>query len=308
VAVNDRVRPQRLFAAVGLIGVLTLAGCASPVVQEPVAPTPEDDDQASVASMLDPCAKPNLTTVEPGALTFVTSAVPAPPFFLSDQPADRLGLEADLAYELARTLGFRPGEVTWEYAPAEQIMIGDFTDYDVAIGGFAPTEDDRDALDYSQPYLEVDLVVVSENPQAIGVIIDGSGEVIDEATGDVDVIRWAYTTQGPARSFLIDRGLSLESVTNIVGADQVVEGAEIRRQSDAVVIDGVTAQWLTETTGNRLPVVPGVGSPTGMFSLGLVPGNPLIECVDRALNEMSELGTLDDLRERWLNPSQWRQD
>ena len=299
-AVNDRVPPQRLFASVGLVGVLTLAGCASPVVQEPVAPAPEDDDQASVASMLDPCAKPNLTTVEPGALTFVTSAVPAPPFFLSDQPADRLGLEADLAYELARTLGFRPGEVAWEYAPVEQIMTGEFTDYDIAIGGFAPSEDDRDALDYSQSYLGADLVVMSEDPEAIAAIVD--------ASGDLDSIRWAYTAQGPAPSFLADRGLSLESVTSIVGADQVARGAEIRRRTNAVVIDGISAQWLSETTGERLPVITGLSPTTASFALALVSGNPLLDCVDRALNEMSELGTLDDLRERWLSPAQWRQD
>ncbi len=297
---NDRVRSQRLFGTVALVGAVAVAGCASPVNRESIAPVADDDSQVSVTAMLDPCAKPNLTTVEPGALTFVTSAAPAPPFFLSDKPADRAGLEADLAYELAGVLGFRPGEVAWEYAPAEQVMAGEFTDYDVAIGGYAPVEDDRDALAYSEPYLTVDLVVFSEEPSAIEAIVD--------ASGDVGEIRWAFAAQGPARAWLADSGLTLESVTNIVGADQVVTGTEIRRSSNAVVVDGISALWLSEITGEALPVVAGLDAPTGSFSLAFVEGNPLIECVDRALNEMSEVGTLDDLRERWLNPSQWRED
>ena len=171
--------------------------------------------------MLDPCAKPNLTTVEPGAITFATSSVPTPPFFLTDDPSDREGFDADLAYSLAEVLGFRPGQVTWEYVPMEQVLLGEFVDYDLALGGFTATQAEGLPVVFSQPYLVVD------------------ADVLPGAT----------------------------------------------REPSANENSGLTAT-----------------SDVAEVSFALVSGNPLLACTDRALDEMSEDGTLDELRVRWLDP------
>ena len=122
-----------------------------------VAPPPDDDQSELV--LLDPCSKPNLTTVEPGALTFTTSATPAPPYFLSDQPADRLGLESELAYAVAEQLGFRPQEVTWEFAPAQDVLTGSFLDFDIAVDGYVARPEEFPAIAFSTPYLETTTVL-----------------------------------------------------------------------------------------------------------------------------------------------------
>lgn len=203
------------------MGVLLLSGCTSASSQEAASPIPEvDDDSAALASMLDPCALPNLTTVEPGAMTFAATAVPAPPFFNTDDPADRDGFESDLAYALAEELGFRPGQVTWKIVPPEQILSGEFIAYDVAIGGLTPNAESL--VVFSQPYLEIDAVILTD------------------------------TEESPQE-------------------------------------DGATA--------GAVPL-----------ALASVAGNPLAVCVDEALIDMSEAGTLEALRAQWLDASQLSQD
>lgn len=218
---------QRGFLGViATAGVLLFSACASAAGEESVAsPVPVDADDEAITAMLDPCFKPNLTTVEPGALTFATSSVPAPPFFLTDEPSDREGVDSDLAYLLAEQLGFRPGEVTWEIAPVEQILSGEFVDYDVALGGLTVSNDASVSVVFSRPYLDIDAAVVADAPE-----LQPSGEGIPEDPSP---------------------------------------------------------------TLGRVELV-----------LASVSGNPLSTCIDRALTDMSEAGTLEALRERWLDPSQ----
>lgn len=210
-AVTERVRRYRFVGVVAAVGALLLGGCTAASSQEPVAPIPDaTDNSAALAYVLDPCALPNLTTVEPGAITFAATRVPAPPLFNTDDPSDRDGFESDLAYALAEELGFRSGQVTWEVVAPAQILSGEFIDYDVAIGSLTPNVDS--AVVFSEPYLEVDATVLAD------------------------------TDESPA------------------GAVELV--------------------------------------------LVSVVGNPLASCIDRALVDMSEAGTLVALRERWLDPAQ----
>lgn len=243
--VNDRVKYRSTSVLAVIAAALLAGGCASASDQQGTgASSVIDVQEDSRASVLDPCAKPNLTTVEPGALTFATNPLPAPPFFLTDEPSDRAGLESDLAYELAAQLGFRPGEVTWEVVTSDQILSGEFLDYDVAIGGFSPTSEPASPLAFSQPYLEAGNVALT---------------VPDD-----------------------DRG-----------------------SDGVVVIDEFSAQWLEVSQGRDLPRNSAVVVPDSQFALAMVSGNPLVPCVDQALSEMSEVGTLETLRQRWLDPRQW---
>ena len=164
-----------VLVAGGLVAALVLSGCSANGDEEIDRVQVEPQTNATVESvMLDPCAKPNLTTVEPGAITFVTPEVPAPPYFQSELPSDRLGLDADFAYELSEQLGYRPGQVVWEFAPLEQIVEGEFVDFDVALGGFTEVAEGpvvgvpvpyppRTAAGATQqpPY---SLIMVAENP------------------------------------------------------------------------------------------------------------------------------------------------
>ena len=311
---NERVPRHFSLGGLGIgtcvLGVgLVLAGCAAPTNEsdpDPMNETSVEDDASSLAISLDPCAKPNLTTVEPGALTFVTSAVPAPPYFLSDDPADRLGLEADLAYLLAEQLGFRPAEVIWELIPAEQILSGEFTAFDVALGGFSAIDADASAVDFTRPYLIRDTVVIAENDDVRNAL---QGSPADEGDGpEPRSLRWGSSAHGVDDRDLVARGWDLSQVGTFVGAQELLSGGSAWTASEVVVTDDAHATWLQEIAGESPRSVSGVEPPPLQYSLALVRGNPLQPCIDRALGEMSEAGTLDDLENRWLDPRAWSED
>ena len=292
-----------------LLGVgLILGGCASPA--DGADPTPADaspakDDGSSLAATLDPCAKPNLTTVEPGALTFATSAVPAPPYFLSDDPSDRLGLESDLAYSLAEQLGFRPGEVTWEFVPAEQVLSGEFTAFDLALGGYSAVDSDSSAVDFSQPYLTRDTVLLAQSDEVRQAI---EGVPTDEDDGlEPRSLRWGSSAHRVDDRELLSRGWDLSRVDSFVGAQELVTTGAAWSSADVVVTDDAHATWVQAIAGESPFLVSGVETPPLEYAFAVVKGNPLQPCIDRALGEMSEAGALDELKNRWLDPLTWNE-
>ena len=299
----------RWFGA-SVLGVgLLLSACSSPGNGTDVAPaeaTPGEEDSSALATMLDPCAKPNLTTVEPGALTFVTSAVPAPPYFLSDQPSDRLGFEADLAYSLAEELGFRPGEVTWEFVPAEQVLSGEFTAFDLAVGGYSARDVDSSAVVFSQPYLVDDAVVIAENDDIRNALL---GRVPEESESqDARSLRWGSSAHGSDAPAPIAAEWELSRVDSFVGAQELLAGGSAWSTAEVVVTDDAHAAWM-EAIGGESPVVVAGAEPAALhYALALVKGNPMQPCIDRALGEMSEAGTLEQLKNRWLDPVAWSED
>ncbi|MBL6631935.1 MAG: transporter substrate-binding domain-containing protein [Candidatus Nanopelagicales bacterium] len=265
-----------------------------------VAPPPDDDQSELV--LLDPCSKPNLTTVEPGALTFTTSATPAPPYFLSDQPADRLGLESELAYTVAEQLGFRPQEVTWEFAPAQDVLTGSFLDFDIAVDGYVARPEEFPAIAFSTPYLETTTVLDVADDDARRVLLGVSQQTQPSS------LRFAAPVQGTGRPWLLSKGWIPEGGGLAMWARAGTEMQEARIVTDAQLIDEPTRQWLESVADIDVSNVAGVDPPDVALSFAMVQGNPLAACVDRALAELSESGELETITETWLNPEMWRID
>lgn len=292
-----------------LIIGLTLGGCASPgegAGPAPVQTAPDQEDSSDLAQMLDPCAKPNLTTVEPGALTFVTSATPAPPYFLSDQPSDRLGLEADLAYALAEELGFRPGEVTWEFVPAEQVLSGEFTAFDIAIGGYSALEDESSAVAFSQPYLDGDAVVIARSEEVRNALL--AVPASDGEAQGARSLRWGSTAHRVDELESVAGEWNLSEIDSFVGAQQLVREGSAWSAAEVVVTDDAHATWVNAIAAQSPVIVSGLQLPDFQYALAFVKGNPLQPCIDRALGEMSEAGILNQLENRWLDPVAWSED
>lgn len=304
----DRARARTVMVLVGAAALL--AACASSGddgVALPLEPDPSPSTEA--VDILDPCAKPNLTTVEPGALTFATPAGPIPPYFLTDEPSDQLGLESALAYVLAEQLGFRSQEVTWEVVPAEQVLTGEFTDFDIALGGFVARPDEFPIIDYSTPYLVTSVDVVATGDDVRGVLVGGAGSTAVATQEDAPRLtpldlRWTASVQGLGRPWLASQGwLSDRGLT--IWARGGLEMIAAEDGTDVRIIDEPTQEWLTTIAEEEVSIVPGVTPPDAEYSLAMVAGNPLVACVERALGEMSETGQLQELTTTWLDPVMW---
>lgn len=310
---TDRTAAARAIGVPVLLpafaAALILTGCADGTVAK--SPTPQPDGASETGTevdVLDPCSRPNLTTVEPGALTFATSDLPAPPFFLTDEPSDRRGLEADLAYTLAEQLGFRAQEVTWELVSPDEIVTGRFLDYDIAIGGFTDRSEQFPAVAFTRPYAEVPLELLTSSEDASGVVtgIRSSGEG-PTPSRTPDQLSWAASFQGPGPPWLIGQGwMSVDTRYEWARGGVSVENA--LDLTDVVVVDEPTRRWLEAAGDVDFTRVPGVEVPGASFAMAMVAGNPLLACVDRALGEMSEEGAVADVLDRWADPSSWLED
>lgn len=306
-AVNDRVRrmPALARGAVLVLAAPVIVGCASADGGDAAGSVvPTDDDAETELVILDPCSKPNLTTVEPGALTFTTGAAPARPYFLTDEPADRAGFESELAYALAAELGFRPQEVTWEIVPAQDVLTGTFLDYDIAIGGYVARPDEYPAIAYSTPYLETTTVLDVNDDNVRRSLLGVAGDGVPAAS----TLRFAAPVQGVGRPWLIGRGWIPDGGGLALWASGGDEMELARNSTDARLIDEPTAQWLATVRGLEVTDVAGVSPPEVEYSLAMVAGNPLAACVDRALAELSENGALGEITQQWLAPEAWRED
>lgn len=294
----------RRLAALALGGLL-VSGCAASDGDDAAGSVvPTDDDAETELVILDPCSKPNLTTVEPGALTFTTGAAPAQPYFLTDEPADRAGFESELAYALAAELGFRPQEVTWEIVPAQDVLTGTFLDYDIAIGGYVARPDEYPAIAYSAPYLETTTVLDVNDDNVRRSLLGVAGEDVPAAS----TLRFASPVQGIGRPWLIGRGWIPDGGGLALWASGGDEMELARNSTDARLIDEPTAQWLATVRGLEVTDVAGVSPPEVEYSLAMVAGNPLAACVDRALAELSEKGGVEQIADQWLAPDAWIED
>ena len=298
-AETDQVRGLLVLA----LGCVLVSACAADAAVDG-APNvvPQPDDVQPELEALDPCSRPNLTTVEPGALTFTTSTAPAQPFFLSDEPADRLGFESELAYSVAEQLGFRPQEVTWEFAPAEDVLTGTFVDFDIAVDGYVARPDEFPAITYSTPYLETTTVLDVSNDDIRRILLGVNSQTPPSA------LRFAAPVQGAGRPWLLEKGWIPEGGGLAMWARAGSEMEQARESTDAQLLDAFTGQWLEEVADLEVSGVAGVDPPDIAMSFAMVQGNPLVSCVDRALAEMSESGDLEAITEMWLSPEMWRID
>jgi len=302
--VTDYVRGAAAVVVGGVLLALqgALVGCTAAGSGGAAVPVVPDDDAEAELVVLDPCSKPNLTTVEPGALTFTTSLAPAPPFFLTDEPADREGFEAELAYALAEQLGFRPQEVTWELVPAQDVLTGTFLGYDIAIDGYVARPDEFPAIAYSSPYLETTTVLDVSGDQARRSLLGVNTEVPPSS------LRFASPVQGIGRPWLLGKGWIPEGGGLALWARTGLEMEQARETTDVRLMDEFTRQWLEAEAGAEITNVAGGEPPDVAFSFAMVGGNPLAACVDRALAEMVETGQLETIKATWLVPEAWRDD
>lgn len=71
---------------------------------------------------------------------------------------------------------------------------------------------------------------------------------------------------------------------------------------DGIVVDLPSASFLIEVQipeGVIVGRLPTVGS-QGSFAMAFEEGSPIVTCVDLALQEMKDDGTLDEIRREWL--------
>ena len=283
---------RRALAALALVGAL-LAGCA-----------PKETQRAGGggAPVGDQCEPGNMPVVTAGQLTVGTDIPAYPPWFGGgtskdsswkiNDPNTGQGFESAVAYAVADRLGFTEDQVTWVEVPFAQSFKPGPKDFDFDINQISYRRQRDQAVDFSDSYYDVNQALVAVE-----------GTPIADATSLADLK--PYKLGAPVGT------TSYDYIANIIQPEQdpgVYDtlndsiSALKNGQIDGIVVDLPGAFFMSAVQVPHGVVVgqfPTVGQQE-YFGMVFETGNPLVECVNGALDELKTDGTLPAIQQKWL--------
>ena len=292
------------FALVLLALALALAGAACGSSDgDNVAGTETGEAPTGTTTATDPCAKENLELVNPGKLTISTSNPSFPPWFIGPNggPWDptgeptKKGYEAAVAYAVAEKLGFTDAEVEWAVVSFEQSFAPGPKSFDFGLQQVEYGAKRAQAVDFSDSYYQVNQALVAAKSSGIASATT-IAELKDAKLGaPVGTTSYDYIVENVQPSKEPSVYNTLNDAVAALKAEQV----------DGIVVDLPTAFFVTSVQAPNSKIVgqfPPVGE-QGYFGIVLAKGSPLTDCVNQALAELREEGTLDSLQQEWLQSS-----
>ena len=219
-------------------------------------------------------------------LTVVTEPLPTQGFWEGEGDKPTGGAEYELAQELAKRLGVDHVVVRTE--DFSKIVAGELGDADVALALITPTDERREVLDFTTPYLEA----------APTLLVKGDREVADVQTAQE--LRWVV---GANTTFV-------DIVDTMIRPDAPPVQIEDRAEEVRMVADGEAdvAMFDLPAAAAIVEQEPGLSmaaqlSDTEPIAAALPKDSPNTQAVGSAIRAMISDGTVDTITERSLGAS-----
>lgn len=231
-------------------------------------------------------------TVTADTLTIATGEPSYTPWVLNDAPEEGEGYEAALAYAVADKLGYSKDQVKWVRTTFDAAIAPGAKEWDMNIQQFSITDERKKAVDFSPSYYNPTqaLVVRGDSKYASATAVsDFKGATIGVMVGTL-----AYDF---AKEKLADS--TIQTFNDNATLAQALDANQI----DALVMDTPAAVNVATsgqvTDGKVVGQIPDTEDPQGM-GIVLPKDSALTDKVTKAINEMIEDGTLQELQEKWL--------
>lgn len=280
---------RTLAGVVMLIGVLiSLEGCGSST-QGPVTPdaTVANETNGALFETGD-CAPVNLTTRDAGHLNVGYSRAQTP-YFVDRTPADPVGFEVAVVNAIARGLGFNSNQVQWKKVAPGQLTTPTRQDLDFSIGQIDSSKVTMGVLQ-SLPYLKDQQVLIARPDSPLINVTKA-----DELKG--------------AKIGVIKGSVSDRYVTDVLGIDVTAYPSSNALKSamrdyyiNGMVVPLNQVRQVLSTFNGELVIV-GQLEPDASatnYVLTMIPGDPLITCVNSVLENMDKTGQLSNLQANWF--------
>jgi polar amino acid transport system substrate-binding protein len=289
--------PGFALASAGLM----LVGCAQTSSSSSSSSAPAQtsaaastaSESASAAPTPDQCSKENLTLLTPGTLTIGTDSPAYPPYFVDDDPTNGKGFESAVAYAVADTLGFAPNEVTWTVVPFNSSYAPGDKAFDFDINQISITPKREKVVDFSDGYYTVNQAVVA---------LDGSP--IANATTNAELQAAKLGAQiGTTSLEYINDVIKPAEQPYVYNDTNDAKSALQNGQIDGIVVDLPTAYYITAAEIPKSKIVgqfPPVAGSGEQFGMLFAQGNPLVDCVNKALAGLKQSGMLQQIQDQWL--------
>jgi polar amino acid transport system substrate-binding protein len=306
---SDRRRISTLAAAAASVALLT----------SPVASLAQDASEAPAASMAaggvsEACQAANLgdSLKQAGVLTISTDNPAYSPWWegtvpdgsdwaaFGGYPPSGEGFEGAIAYAIAAQLGFAPDQVEWigqagfglAFAPGDK-------DFDFHLGQVSILPERAEAVDFSDPYFDVQQAVVAL-----------AGNPINDAATLADLKAFNLGAQVNSTSFLaLEQVVRPDTEIKVYDDNNAGKFALENGQIDGLVVDTPTAFYIRnvelekeETPETDGSIVGRIASPNQeQFGIVLGKGSPLTACVNEAIAAVRGSGQYQEIYDAWIS-------
>jgi polar amino acid transport system substrate-binding protein len=290
-------------------GKWILALAALSMVAAACAPQEYQADTPSQYQTAASCAQVNRDNLEAAAgyvnsyLTVATGDPAFPPWWeggtTDEHPEWKLndpylgqGFEGAVTFEAAERLGFPKDRVRFVQIGFNESFAPGEKGFDFVLQQISYRPERAEDVDFSEGYYDVNQALVSVQGSPIADVT--SLEELKDAT-------LGAPTGTTSLSYIQDNIQPRTQPAVYDDLSAAVRGLK-NGQVDGIVVDLPSAFFITAAQIPKGVIVgkfPTVGSQEH-FAMAFEKGSPLVECVNLALHEMKDDGTLDEIRQEWL--------
>ena len=231
------------------------------------------------------CDIKNPPLFKKGVLTVATDRPAYPPWF-EGSPEHYSGFEGEVANAVAKRMDL---PITWIVEPFNKSYAPGAKDYDFDINEITITPERERAVDFSEGYFD----------DAQGVLTLKDSPFADAKTiSDLKDAKFGAQVGTTSLEF-INQIVKPNEEPKVYDTTNDAKSALESGQIDAMVTDLVTTVYLRDFEIKNSVVV-GQYPKNEQFGMLFQQGNPLVGCVNHVLGEMKEDGTLQKLKEKYL--------
>ncbi len=226
-----------------------------------------------------------------GQLTVATGDPVFPPWMLDDDPASGQGFESAVVYAVAGELGL---DVAWVRTTFDQGVAPGAKDYDFNVQQFSITDARDEVVDFSSPYYVAKQAIIATDPSKF----EGVTSVAD--------LKALQLGAGIATTSLdyIETVIEPDSAASVFDDNVAAKAAFDAGQIDGLVLDLPTAYFVSAVeidTAFIVGVLPEISADADALGFVFEEGSALVPCINDALANLTDNGTLGDLETQYLN-------
>ena len=252
-----------------------------------------DDAGSNDPNSGDSCEIEDLELVTEGTLTIATGEPAFPPYVIDDDPTNKQGFEAAVAYAVANEMGFTDDQVVWVRTGFDEAIAPGPKTFDFNLQQYSITDEREQVVDFSDPYYETSQALVGYADSAVV-----GAESIDDLKGlklgaQIGTTSLAY----------IENVIQPDEPAAVYDDNVAAKAALDAGQVDAIVFDLPTAFYVTAVEIEGSQVIGVLETPddsADFFGLLMQNESPLRNCVTAAIGRLRDAGTLEALAEEWM--------
>jgi polar amino acid transport system substrate-binding protein len=289
---------KRQILALVAAGAVLFAACGDDSTESSETAAPQTTAGASettaAAAGGDAKACADGKTLEAGSLTIATGDPAFPPYVIDDKPESGDGFEAALALAIAKELGFEGDTVKWVRTSFDTAVAGSDNNFDFNLQQFTINDERKQVVSFSDPYYTANQAVVG--------YADGPGKDVTKLS-DLKALKLGAAAGTTSLQFITDT-IKPDVEPFAFNSNADAKTALDNGQIDAIITDLPTGLYIAavEIEGAKVfgqfPV--DAGGAGDQWGLLFVKDNPLVECTNIALANITASGELDTITQKWM--------